>query len=127
MLLGLHMNYFLLIIIMLQIIVILLLTGVFKQYALLFINLKGQNDAYQKLSYTSNKIDVAVSHTLAGVNNGVPYSKSSGQYVYTDYATIYNNVNEAIACYRLTYMVLLLLVNTYFIMKTKRAQLLNRS
>jgi len=112
---------------MLQIIVILLLTGVFKQYALLFINLKGQNDAYQKLSYTSNKIDVAVSHTLAGVNNGVPYSKSSGQYVYTDYATIYNNVNEAIACYRLTYMVLLLLVNTYFIMKTKRAQLLNRS
>lgn len=62
--------------------------------------MKGQNDAYQKLSYTSNKIDVAESHTLAGVNNGVPYSKSSGQYVYTDYATIYNNVNEAIACYR---------------------------
>ncbi|PYI50051.1 hypothetical protein [Paenibacillus flagellatus] len=64
-----------------------------------YVKLDGQSDNYQSLSYVSNMVSVASSHTLAGYNNGSPYSKTTDK-SNTDYATNYASPTSAVNAYK---------------------------
>lgn len=60
-----------------------------------FVKLTGQSDDYQQLTFRSNMITVASSHTLAGYNNGSPYSKTTDR-TQTSYADNYSSATYAV-------------------------------
>lgn len=64
-----------------------------------YVKLDGQSDNSQSLSFISNMVSVASSHTLAGYNNGSPYSKSTDK-SNTDYAPNYASPTSAVNAYK---------------------------
>jgi hypothetical protein len=60
-----------------------------------YVKLSGQSDNYQNLSFISNMVTIASSHTLAGYRNGSPYSKTTDK-VNTEYASNYASGTAAV-------------------------------
>lgn|GEM_PF-7093829 len=58
----------------------------------------GQKDSSQKLSYISNKVVIGSSHTLAGYNDGKPYSKTTDK-TNSIYSDKYADVDKEIKSY----------------------------
>lgn len=63
-----------------------------------YVKLTGQSDDYLDLTFRSNMITVASSHTLAGYNNGSPYSKTTDR-TQTTYADNYSSAAYAVNAY----------------------------
>lgn len=64
-----------------------------------YVRLSSQDDDYQNLSFVSNSISVAASHTLAGYDNGRPYAKSSPEENTTINADTYAPLLGAVQSY----------------------------
>lgn len=62
----------------------------------------GQNDNYQQLSFVSNMHTISSSHTVAGIDNGRPYSKTTDK-DNTVYADAYANGSKAVDSYNNPY------------------------
>ncbi|MDT9721644.1 hypothetical protein QVE09_22330 [Paenibacillus sp. ClWae2A] len=60
-----------------------------------YVKKSGQSDSYQSLGWISNMFTVASSHTLAGYNNGTPYSKTTDK-TNTTYADSYASGSKAV-------------------------------
>lgn len=60
-----------------------------------YVKKSGQSDSYQTLGWMSNMVSVASSHTLAGYNNGSPYSKTTDKSS-TMYADYYASGSKAV-------------------------------
>ncbi|MBB6024296.1 hypothetical protein HNR77_005404 [Paenibacillus sp. JGP012] len=60
-----------------------------------YVKKSGQSDSYQTLGWISNMFTVASSHTLAGYNNGTPYSKTTDK-TNTTYADSYASGSKAV-------------------------------
>ncbi|SMG43654.1 hypothetical protein [Paenibacillus aquistagni] len=60
-----------------------------------YVKRSDQSDYYQNLSYSSNMYTLAASHTLAGYNNGQPYSKTTDK-TNTVYADNYASSSKAV-------------------------------
>lgn len=63
-----------------------------------YVKKKGEDDKYQNMTFRSNTFTLASSHTMIGINNGQPYSKTTdtNQTVYSDF---YANGSKALDAY----------------------------
>ncbi len=59
----------------------------------------GTSDSNQELSFVSNRVDLAHSHTFAGIDNQGPYSKPTDEFNLGIPADEYGSINAAVSSY----------------------------